>query len=72
MLLINLDPSAPVQLKRGDRIAQLVFQQVERARFVEVERPPRFGPRRRRLRFYRRGHHPSRAQETTLTAQESS
>jgi dUTP pyrophosphatase len=36
VLLINLDPAATVELKRGDRIAQLVFQQVERARFVEV------------------------------------
>lgn len=38
VLLINLDPHRPVELRRGDRIAQVVFQQVERARFVEVER----------------------------------
>jgi dUTP pyrophosphatase len=29
-----------VQLSRGDRIAQLVVQRVERARFVEVDRLP--------------------------------
>ena len=40
VLLINLDPSHPARLKRGDRVAQLVFQHVEPARFVEVERLP--------------------------------
>jgi len=40
VMLINLDPSEPVTLRRGDRIAQLVVQRVERARFVEVERLP--------------------------------
>jgi dUTP pyrophosphatase len=34
--LINLDPREPITLRRGDRIAQLVVQRVERARFVEV------------------------------------
>jgi dUTP pyrophosphatase len=34
--LINLDPREPIKLLRGDRIAQLVVQRVERARFVEV------------------------------------
>jgi dUTP diphosphatase len=38
--LVNLDPAAPVTLHRGDRIAQLVIQQVEKARFVEVETLP--------------------------------
>jgi dUTP pyrophosphatase len=38
--LVNTDPEHPVQLRRGDRIAQLVVQRVERARFVEVERLP--------------------------------
>jgi dUTP pyrophosphatase len=38
--LINLDPIHPVQLRRGDRIAQLVIQQVASARFHEVERLP--------------------------------
>jgi dUTP pyrophosphatase len=40
VMLVNLDPAEPVSLRRGDRIAQLVVQQVERARFVEVERLP--------------------------------
>lgn len=40
VLLINLDPAQPARLKRGDRVAQLVFQQVEAARFIEVERLP--------------------------------
>jgi dUTP pyrophosphatase len=40
VMLINLDPREPVSLDRGDRIAQLVVQQVERARFVEVESLP--------------------------------
>jgi dUTP pyrophosphatase len=40
VLLINLDPAEPVQIRRGDRIAQLVVQRVERARFVEVQRLP--------------------------------
>jgi dUTP pyrophosphatase len=37
VLLVNLDPREPVHLARGDRIAQLVLQRVEQARFVEVE-----------------------------------
>ena len=37
VLLINHDPAEPVALRRGDRIAQLVVQRFERARFVEVE-----------------------------------
>ena len=40
VLLVNLDPVRVAELRRGDRIAQVVFQQVERARFVEVERLP--------------------------------
>ncbi len=43
VLLVNLDPSRPVLLRRGDRIAQLVFQRVEHATFVEVERLPASG-----------------------------
>jgi dUTP pyrophosphatase len=38
--LINLDPTAPLTLRRGDRIAQLVVQPVVRARFVPVEELP--------------------------------
>lgn len=40
VLLINLDPRQPVRLNRGDRVAQLVVQRVESARFVEVEELP--------------------------------
>jgi dUTP pyrophosphatase len=40
VMLINHDPQAAVELRRGDRIAQLVVQRFERARFVEVERLP--------------------------------
>ena len=40
VLLVNLDPHETVELNRGDRVAQLVIQQVERARFVEVQRLP--------------------------------
>jgi dUTP pyrophosphatase len=36
VLLINHDPAEAVTLHRGDRIAQLVIQRFERARFVEV------------------------------------
>ena len=40
VLLINLDPREPVHLSPGDRVAQLVVQRVEQARFVEVDRLP--------------------------------
>ncbi|QCW50848.1 dUTP diphosphatase [Nocardioides dongxiaopingii] len=40
VLLVNLDPREPITLRRGDRIAQLVVQRVERAAFVEVDRLP--------------------------------
>ena len=38
--LINLDPSTPVTLRRGDRVAQLVVQPVVRAHFVPVAELP--------------------------------
>lgn len=38
--LLNTDPAEAVVLRRGDRIAQLVVQRVERARFVEAQRLP--------------------------------
>ncbi|WP_225754575.1 dUTP diphosphatase [Actinotalea sp. Marseille-Q4924] len=38
--LLNTDRSAPVRLRRGDRVAQLVVQPVARARFVVAERLP--------------------------------
>ncbi len=34
--LINHDPFAPIELRRGDRVAQLVIQRVEHAVFREV------------------------------------
>jgi dUTP pyrophosphatase len=42
-ILINHDPHESVSFKRGDRIAQLVFQKVERAEFIEVEHLPGSG-----------------------------
>jgi len=36
VLLVNHDLREPAQFRRGDRIAQLVLQRVERARFVEA------------------------------------
>jgi dUTP pyrophosphatase len=42
-ILINHDPQESVSFKRGDRIAQLVFQKVERAEFVEVDVLPGSG-----------------------------
>ena len=54
VMLINHDPREPIELRRGDRIAQLVIQRVERARFVEVGELPDSVARRRGLRFYRR------------------
>lgn len=38
--LVNTDVREAVRLQRGDRIAQLVVQRVERARFVPVDRLP--------------------------------
>jgi dUTP pyrophosphatase len=37
VLLVNLDPVESVHLRRGDRIAQLVVQRFEQARFIEVD-----------------------------------
>lgn len=33
VLLVNLDPTEPYEVQRGDRIAQLVIQRVEQAEF---------------------------------------
>ena len=43
IILINHDKSDSVSFKRGDRIAQLVIQKVERAEFVEVHELPGSG-----------------------------
>ena len=42
-IMINHDPEQSVTFKRGDRIAQLVFQKVEHANFIEVESLPGSG-----------------------------
>ena len=42
-IMINHDPTESVSFKRGDRIAQLVFQKVEHADFVEVQELPGSG-----------------------------
>jgi len=43
LILINHDPSESVSFKRGDSVAQLVIQQVERAEFIEVQELPGSG-----------------------------
>ena len=40
VIVVNLDPVAPITLRRGDRVAQLVVQRVEHAEFVEVDELP--------------------------------
>ncbi len=40
VLLINLDPLEPVELRAGDRVAQLVVQRFERAQFLAVDTLP--------------------------------
>lgn len=40
LILVNLDPREPISLARGDRVAQLVIQRVERAGFVETAELP--------------------------------
>jgi dUTP pyrophosphatase len=42
-IMINHDPEDAVTFHKGDRIAQLVIQKVERAEFVEVEELPGSG-----------------------------
>lgn len=37
VILVNHDPAAPAVIARGDRIAQLVVQRVERAHFHRVD-----------------------------------
>lgn len=43
VILINHDPKETVTFTRGDRIAQLVIQKVERAEFIEVADLPGSG-----------------------------
>lgn len=40
VIVVNLDPVAPVSFARGDRVAQLVIQPVARAVFREVAELP--------------------------------
>jgi len=40
VLLVNTDPTAAYQVRRGDRIAQLVLMRVEEARFGVVDDLP--------------------------------
>jgi dUTP pyrophosphatase len=40
VIVVNHDHHRPIELRRGDRIAQLVCQRVERAQFVEVAQLP--------------------------------
>jgi len=40
VIVVNLDRSEPIELRRGDRIAQLVIQRVERAEFTVVPTLP--------------------------------
>ena len=42
-ILINHDAKESISFKKGDRIAQLVIQQVEKAEFIEVEELPGSG-----------------------------
>jgi dUTP pyrophosphatase len=37
VIMVNLDPSDDYEVRRGDRIAQLVLQRVEKATFVPAE-----------------------------------
>jgi dUTP pyrophosphatase len=41
VVLVNTDLRHPVRLSRGDRVAQLVVQRVERAAFTEADELPR-------------------------------
>lgn len=40
VVLVNLDPSEPYEVRRGDRVAQLVLQRVGEATFVPVDELP--------------------------------
>lgn len=40
VIVVNLDPSSPVDIKRGDKVAQLVVQRVETVELVAVEELP--------------------------------
>ena len=54
VIVINHDSARALRLARGERVAQLVVQRVERAEFVEVDELPGVDARRGRARFHRR------------------
>ena len=54
VILINLDPTNSIQINKGDRIAQLVIQEVPTVNLIEVDELDGNRPRRRRLRLQRR------------------
>ena len=37
VIVVNLDPTEPISLTRGDKIAQLVIERVEHATLIEVD-----------------------------------
>jgi dUTP pyrophosphatase len=37
VIAVNLDPQTPIELRRGDKVAQLVIQRVARCELVEVD-----------------------------------
>ncbi len=43
VIVVNLDPRRPIELRRGDRIAQLVVQPVAAVSFLDVETLPASG-----------------------------
>jgi dUTP pyrophosphatase len=49
VLLVNTDPEVDYEVRRGDRIAQLVIQRVETATFVEADRVSDLGDSERGL-----------------------
>ena len=52
--LLNTDRDEAIELRRGDRIAQMVIQRVEYATVPPRRGTRRLGPRRGRLRLHRR------------------
>ena len=40
VILVNMDATKPISIRRGDRVAQLVIQRIENVRFVPVTHLP--------------------------------
>ena len=68
VLLANLG-DAPFDIRRGERIAQLVIQRVEQAALVEVDATTATEPRRRRLRLDGRASPSATLQNRNLAAE---